>query len=240
MQVRGLGGRVDAELAGEQAARPVQVGEGAGAVAACREGPREQQDARLAQRLGGDDLGRVPGGGDVVTERRRRTRGDLEEVHPRPGEPVPGACGPVGVGVLGQRLRPQRQGVRRGPQRRRRVACGRVPVGGRRPVEELGNVEAARAQGVPAGAGDHERRIREGPPGPVDQDVDVAGGVGREAVRPQRRGEGVVGDQVRAAGRQDPQQDADLAAGERGRRDLVPVAEHPEAAQQVQPDVHHR
>ena len=197
------------------------------------------QGRGLAQRVGRHRVGRVTGRRRRVVEGDRSTGGRLQHVAARPQQALSGGAGPLGVGVLGQRLAPQ-------PQRLRAVACRiRGPASAQcppRPLDqpqELGDVHRARPQRVAAGPGHHGLGNGERPPGAGDEHREVRDGIGGLVVGPQRLGQDLVRHEVRAAHRQHPQQRADLAAAERRGRHLLAVAAHLEPPQQLQGHVGH-
>ena len=142
-------------------------------------------------------------------------------------------AGPLGVGVLGQRLAPQRQRRRAGRAARRRGRRRRARAASSAAANSATST-GARAQRVAPGTGDDRRRVAERAAGPVDQHPEVARRIGGQPVRPQRLGQHVVRHQVGAAHRQHPQQRADLAPAERRGRDLLAVAADLEPPEQLQ------
>ena len=224
-------GQVGAQLVGQPAPERGQLAQRAGPVPGRRQRPGQRGHGRLAQRLGRDRVARGGGGRRGVAQLQRGGRGQLQRLDPGPAQPLPRATGPLGVGVLGQRLAPERECRRGGGQDLGRRARGPGPA--QRGVE-LGDVQADRAQRVAGRPGDDRRRLAHRPSGPVDQHVQVGHRVGRQPVRPQHVGQRVVRHQVGPAHREHPQQGAYLAPAERRRRDLLAVAAHLEPPEQLQ------
>ena len=125
LQLLGLRGQVDPEFVGEASAQVGDPREGGRRVAAGGQRPGQEQDQGLPEGVGGDGLRGVLGGDSALPEPERGSGGDLERVDPGREQTVPGLLRPVGVEVLGERIRPE---VERGEGR----AQGAVQVTGAR------------------------------------------------------------------------------------------------------------
>nr|BFE75716.1 hypothetical protein GCM10020092_090170 [Actinoplanes digitatis] len=75
--------------------------------------------------------------------------------------------------------------------------------------------------------------LADGPPGPVDQNLQVGRRVGRRPLRPQRRDEQIVGHEPALPGGEDAQQRAHLAALVRRLVHLTAVPHDDEPAHQT-------
>ena len=81
----------------------------------------QHEHGRLGEGVVGDRVGGVGGRGARVAEGRRGTRGEHAHLGAGPAQALPGRAGPGGVGVLGQRLAPQRERFGAGRRGRRGV-----------------------------------------------------------------------------------------------------------------------
>ena len=236
VQDRRLVRRVQSELVRVPHAEPLERLQGARPVAAGGERADQEQGRGLAQRLAERGLPGERRRPPRIARGERRLRAGLERDLECLAQPSPKRLGPVLVQVLGQWLAapsfdgPEELGERVG---RESGAHPLAPELKRR--EELLGVDPAplvRRERVPAGTGDDERGVPEGAARPRDEHLQVRHRIRGRPKRPQRLDQDVLRHVLAPAGGEHPHQAPGQSSAEGGRRDLLPLAQDDEPAEE--------